>query len=130
MSLVSYYTPWKQTIWGFLFSNGIERDQWHERGEWILLQKILYKRTAIVQIEFWSFFIVLHSGSGWGRAVSLRCHQCTKHEVFHGGFLRADFFSADLVTFTEKKNPLWKIHFLCTALYTYAGGIKWVIGQK
>ena len=29
-----------------------------------------------------------------------------------------------------KKNPLWKLHFLCTALYTYTGGIKWVIGQK
>ena len=62
--------------------------------------------------------------------MSLRYPQCTKHEVFHGVFLRADFFSADLVTFTEKKNPLWKLHFLCTALYTYTGGIKWVIGQK
>ena len=122
MSLVSYYTPWKQTIWGFLmFSNGIERDQWHERGEWTLLQKILYKRTATVQIEFWSFFIVLHSGSGWGRAVSLRYHQCTKHEVFHGGFLRADFFSADLVTFTEKKTFVETSFFMHCTLHVHRG---------
>ena len=33
MSLVSFNTPWKhQKTFGFLFSEGIERDQYHEMG--------------------------------------------------------------------------------------------------
>ena len=33
MPLISFYTPRKQKIRGFLmFSGGIERDQWHEMG--------------------------------------------------------------------------------------------------
>ena len=35
MPLVSFYTPWKQqkTRSFLMFSGGIERDQWHEMGQ-------------------------------------------------------------------------------------------------
>ena len=33
MLLVSFYNPWKQKIWAFLFSGGVKIDQWQKMGQ-------------------------------------------------------------------------------------------------
>ena len=71
MPLVSFDTPWKhQKTFGFLFSGGIERDQWHEMGYRKSVQNKSKLSTAPVYSTnyFWhcSFFNII-----------LRTFQCT-----------------------------------------------------
>ena len=50
--MVSFYTPWKQLkTSGFLnfFSEGIERDQWHEMGSFPKLQNLLVHPQIIFE---------------------------------------------------------------------------------